>query len=159
MYSRASTSIASIPFDVCCNGIACLCMREQGFDQKLTCQLFQPPWFLVSLFAEPKFVPLSSQVCVIGAGKMSRLLFKHMAAKGCTSAVLLNRSLPRAQAMAEEFPQVRFLLIVPAHTLRSRASYDGTSLRVTELQGANSDSLVLRCNVSLLIALAIARSS
>ena len=46
------------------------------------------------------------QVCVIGAGKMSRLLFKHMAAKGCTSAVLLNRSLPRAQAMAEEFPQV-----------------------------------------------------
>ena len=48
-----------------------------------------------------------TQVCVIGAGKMSRLLFKHMAAKGCTSAVLLNRSLPRAQAMAEEFPQVR----------------------------------------------------
>jgi len=46
------------------------------------------------------------QVCVIGAGKMSRLLFKHMAAKGCTRAVLLNRSLPRAQAMAEEFPQV-----------------------------------------------------
>ena len=46
-------------------------------------------------------------MCVIGAGKMSRLLFKHMAAKGCTRAVLLNRSLPRAQAMAEEFPQVR----------------------------------------------------
>ena len=48
------------------------------------------------------------QVCVIGAGKMSRLLFKHMAAKGCTRAVLLNRTLPRAQAMAEEFPQVQF---------------------------------------------------
>ena len=47
-----------------------------------------------------------AQVCVIGAGKMSRLLFKHMAAKGCTSAVLLNRSLPRAQALAEEFPEV-----------------------------------------------------
>ena len=29
-----------------------------------------------------------------------------MAAKGCTSAVLLNRSLPRAQALAEEFPEV-----------------------------------------------------
>ena len=43
---------------------------------------------------------------MVGAGKMSRLLFKHMAAKGCTQAVLLNRSLPRAQAMAEEFPQV-----------------------------------------------------
>ena len=37
---------------------------------------------------------------------MSRLLFKHMASKGCTSAVLLNRSLPRALALAEEFPEV-----------------------------------------------------
>lgn len=37
---------------------------------------------------------------------MSRLLFKHMASKGCTNAVLLNRSLPRAQALAEEFPEV-----------------------------------------------------
>jgi glutamyl-tRNA reductase len=31
------------------------------------------------------------QVCVIGAGKMSRLLLKHMAAKGCKSLVMLNR--------------------------------------------------------------------
>lgn len=28
---------------------------------------------------------------MIGAGKMSRLLLKHMAAKGCKSLVMLNR--------------------------------------------------------------------
>lgn len=47
------------------------------------------------------------QVCVIGAGKMSRLLLKHMAAKGCKSLVMLNRSLPRAEDLAAEFPEVR----------------------------------------------------
>ncbi len=47
------------------------------------------------------------QVCVIGAGKMSRLLLKHMAAKGCTSLTLLNRSLPRAEDLAAEFPDVQ----------------------------------------------------
>ena len=55
---------------------------------------------------------------MIGAGKMSRLLFKHMAAKGCTRAVLLNRSLPRAQAMAEEFPQVCHLAECYCYHLR-----------------------------------------
>jgi glutamyl-tRNA reductase len=47
-----------------------------------------------------------AKVCVIGAGKMSRLLLKHMAAKGCKSLVMLNRSRPRAEQLAEEFPEV-----------------------------------------------------
>jgi hypothetical protein len=52
--------------------------------------------------------PILPQVCIIGAGKMSRLLVKHMQSKGCTSVTVLNRSLPRAQALAEEFPEVQF---------------------------------------------------
>ena len=48
------------------------------------------------------------QVCIIGAGKMSRLLVKHLQSKGCERVTVLNRSLPRAEALAEEFPEVAF---------------------------------------------------
>lgn len=49
-----------------------------------------------------------ARVAIIGAGKMSRLLVKHLASKGCTRVTVLNRSLPRAEALAEEFPEVEF---------------------------------------------------
>lgn len=49
-----------------------------------------------------------AKVCIIGAGKMSTLLVKHLASKGCTNITILNRSLPRAQALAEDFPEVNF---------------------------------------------------
>lgn len=49
-----------------------------------------------------------AQVCVIGAGRMSTLLVKHLASKGCKQVTVLNRSLPRAEALAEEFPEVEF---------------------------------------------------
>lgn len=49
-----------------------------------------------------------ASVAIIGAGKMSRLLVKHLASKGCERVTLLNRSLPRAEALAEEFPEVDF---------------------------------------------------
>ena len=47
-------------------------------------------------------------MCIIGAGKMSRLLVKHLQSKGCGRVTVLNRSLPRAEALAEEFPEVEF---------------------------------------------------
>jgi len=47
------------------------------------------------------------KVCIIGAGKMSTLLVKHLASKGCTSLTILNRSFPRAEALQEEFPEVK----------------------------------------------------
>jgi len=49
-----------------------------------------------------------AKVCIIGAGKMSRLMVKHLASKGCTDVMVLNRSRPRAEALAEEFPEVSF---------------------------------------------------
>lgn len=49
-----------------------------------------------------------AKICIIGAGKMSRLLVKHMASKGCTDVVMLNRSRPRAEALSQEFPEVNF---------------------------------------------------
>lgn len=49
-----------------------------------------------------------AQVCIIGAGKMSTLLVKHLFSKGCRSVMLLNRSLPRAEALAAEYPEMNF---------------------------------------------------
>lgn len=57
--------------------------------------------------------PTAPQVCIIGAGKMSKLLVKHMHSKGCTRMTVLNRSLPRAE--------VRLPLLQPACWARLRA--------------------------------------
>lgn len=49
-----------------------------------------------------------AKVCIIGAGKMSTLLVKHLLSKGCKEVTVLNRSLPRAQALADEYPDMKF---------------------------------------------------
>jgi len=49
-----------------------------------------------------------ARVCIIGAGKMSTLLVKHLLSKGCSRVTVLNRSMPRAEALAEEFPDMAF---------------------------------------------------
>ncbi len=50
-------------------------------------------------------VPLDQeQVAVVGAGRMARLLLQHLQSKGCRGAVLLNRTLARAETLASDFP-------------------------------------------------------
>jgi len=39
---------------------------------------------------------------------MSSLLVKHLLSKGCKKITILNRSLPRAEALAEEFGDIEF---------------------------------------------------
>jgi len=52
-------------------------------------------------------VPLKdARVTIIGAGKMSRLLITHLASHGVTKLTLLNRSRPRAEEMAAEYPDL-----------------------------------------------------
>ncbi|MFM7237398.1 MAG: glutamyl-tRNA reductase [Cyanobium sp.] len=52
-------------------------------------------------------VPLDQeQVAVIGAGRMARLLLQHLRSKGCPGAVLLNRTLARAETLAADFPDL-----------------------------------------------------
>lgn len=48
------------------------------------------------------------QVLIVGAGKMSRLLVKHLESKGCNQVTLVNRSRESAEALAAEFPDVKF---------------------------------------------------
>ena len=46
------------------------------------------------------------QVAVVGAGRMARLLLQHLRSKGCRAAVLLNRTLARAESLAADFPDL-----------------------------------------------------
>lgn len=45
-------------------------------------------------------------VAVVGAGKMSKLLLTHLASHGVTKVTLLNRSRPRAEELAAEYPDL-----------------------------------------------------
>jgi glutamyl-tRNA reductase len=55
--------------------------------------------------AQMKVESLEPQkVCIIGAGKMSRLLVQHLLAKGCHNIAIVNRSIQRSQELAQKFP-------------------------------------------------------
>ena len=69
-------------------------------------------------------VHLPLQVCIIGAGKMSRLLVKHLASKGVGRVTVLNRSLPRAEELRDEFPEVEFDIRLMPDLMRSVAECD-----------------------------------
>ncbi|CAH2038430.1 unnamed protein product [Thlaspi arvense] len=46
----------------------------------------------------------SARMLVIGAGKMGKLVIKHLVAKGCTKMVVVNRSEEKVAAIREEMP-------------------------------------------------------
>lgn len=45
------------------------------------------------------------RVAIIGAGKMSRLLVQHLLSKGAANVSIVNRSMPRMQELAKQFPE------------------------------------------------------
>lgn len=47
-----------------------------------------------------------ARVCVIGAGKMSKLLMTHLQSHGVTKVKLLNRGRARAEELAAEYPEM-----------------------------------------------------
>merc|ERR1719387_2007350 len=51
--------------------------------------------------------PLSEmRIAIVGAGTMTRLLLAHLASHGVTKVTLLNRTRPRAEKLAEEYPDI-----------------------------------------------------
>ncbi|CAA7031075.1 unnamed protein product [Microthlaspi erraticum] len=46
----------------------------------------------------------SARMLVVGAGKMGKLVIKHLVAKGCTRMVVVNRSEEKVAAIREEMP-------------------------------------------------------
>lgn len=47
-----------------------------------------------------------ARLAVVGAGKMTRLLITHLASRGLTRIIIVNRSLGRPQELQEQFPDI-----------------------------------------------------
>ncbi|KAM7470565.1 hypothetical protein LguiA_008748 [Lonicera macranthoides] len=50
-----------------------------------------------------------ARVLVVGAGKMGKLVIKHLAAKGCTKMVVVNRTEDRVAAIREELKDIEIV--------------------------------------------------
>ncbi|CAI5468631.1 unnamed protein product [Closterium sp. Yama58-4] len=50
-----------------------------------------------------------ARVMIVGAGKMSRLLVKHLLSKGCNTMTVVNRSLGSVEQLQSEFPDATLL--------------------------------------------------
>ncbi|RRT39939.1 hypothetical protein B296_00025450 [Ensete ventricosum] len=51
----------------------------------------------------------SARMLVIGAGKMGKLVIKHLAAKGCKKVVVVNRSVERVEAIRDELKDIEII--------------------------------------------------
>ncbi|KAL3538742.1 hypothetical protein ACH5RR_002108 [Cinchona calisaya] len=51
----------------------------------------------------------NARVLVVGAGKMGKLVIKHLVAKGCTKMVVVNRTEDRVAAIREDFKDVEIV--------------------------------------------------
>ncbi len=74
------------------------------------------------------------RVAIIGAGKMSCLLVKHLLAKGAISISILNRSQARSQELAKQFPEAKLELcpLSDMMTVIERSDIVFTSTAATE---------------------------
>ncbi|GJP48424.1 hypothetical protein CLOM_g7712 [Closterium sp. NIES-68] len=50
-----------------------------------------------------------ARVMIVGAGKMSRLLVKHLLSKGCSTMTVVNRSLGSVEQLQSEFPDATLI--------------------------------------------------
>nr|AVV48061.1 glutamyl-tRNA reductase [Cucumis hystrix]AVV48062.1 glutamyl-tRNA reductase [Cucumis x hytivus]AVV48065.1 glutamyl-tRNA reductase [Cucumis x hytivus] len=63
----------------------------------------------LALMKLPEPSHATARMLVIGAGKMGKLVIKHLVAKGCTKMVVVNRSEERVTAIREEMKDVEII--------------------------------------------------
>ncbi|XP_039116806.1 glutamyl-tRNA reductase 2-like [Dioscorea cayenensis subsp. rotundata] len=63
----------------------------------------------LALMKIPNSQSLAARMLVIGAGKMGKLVIKHLAAKGCKKVVVVNRSVERVDAIREELKEIEII--------------------------------------------------
>ncbi|XP_076921926.1 glutamyl-tRNA reductase 1, chloroplastic-like [Bidens hawaiensis] len=51
----------------------------------------------------------TARALLIGAGKMGKLVIKHLVSKGCTKVVVVNRSVEKVDALREEFKDIEII--------------------------------------------------
>lgn len=72
----------------------------------------------------PKSSYATARVLVIGAGKMGKLVIKHLIAKGCEKIVAVNRSEEKVAAIREEFKNAEIIYKPFSEMLASAAEAD-----------------------------------
>lgn len=94
-----------------------------------------------------------AKVLIVGAGKMSRLLVKHLLSKGCVNMTIVNRSTERIEELAAEFPEVNitrkllndlFECIEKANVIFTAASTDYPIISAEHIVGMESEGKVRR---------------
>lgn len=63
----------------------------------------------LALMKLPASHALSARMLVIGAGKMGKLVIKHLAAKGCKRVVVVNPSMEKVDAIREELEDIEII--------------------------------------------------
>ncbi|XP_027089895.1 glutamyl-tRNA reductase 1, chloroplastic [Coffea arabica] len=63
----------------------------------------------LALMKLPESSHATARMLVIGAGKMGKLVIKHLVAKGCTKMVVVNRSEDRVSAIREEMKGIEII--------------------------------------------------
>lgn len=63
----------------------------------------------LALMKLPEPSHATARMLVIGAGKMGKLVIKHLVAKGCTKMLVVNRSEEKVAAMREEMKGVEII--------------------------------------------------
>ncbi|XP_058221987.1 glutamyl-tRNA reductase 1, chloroplastic-like [Rhododendron vialii] len=63
----------------------------------------------LALMKLPQSCHHSAKMLVVGAGKMGKLVIKHLVAKGCTKMVVVNRSEERVSAIRDELKDVEII--------------------------------------------------
>ncbi|XP_055833726.1 glutamyl-tRNA reductase 1, chloroplastic-like [Solanum dulcamara] len=78
----------------------------------------------LALMKLPESCHATASMLVIGAGKMGKLVIKHLAAKGCTKMVVVNRSEDRVSAIREEMKDVEIIYKPLSEMLNCAAEAD-----------------------------------
>ncbi|KAI3689130.1 hypothetical protein L2E82_47079 [Cichorium intybus] len=63
----------------------------------------------LALMKLPHSAHSAARVLLIGAGKMGKLVIKHLVSKGCTKMVVVNRSVERVDALRDEFKDIEIV--------------------------------------------------
>ncbi|NEQ12984.1 glutamyl-tRNA reductase [Moorena sp. SIO3A2] len=102
------------------------------------------------------------KIAIIGAGKMSRLLVKHLLAKGAVDISILNRSTKRAEELAKAFPKADLQLhsLSDMMTVVAQSDIVFTSTGATEplLTRSNLEGVLQTSHSLMLIDISVPRN-
>ncbi|MDB9495344.1 glutamyl-tRNA reductase [Spirulina major CS-329] len=87
------------------------------------------------------------KIAIIGAGKMSQLLVKHLSSKGVKEITVVNRSVKRSQDLAKQFPDVSLVLRPLDELLSAIATSD-----ITFTSTGATEPIVDRAKLSSVLA-------